>query len=72
MREHRDDERSGEREQHEPGPLSAEARHGKIRALRALGRREAEAQALEDFLRAHPDNIDAAQLRRRLDELQTP
>lgn len=56
----------------QPGALSAEARHGTIRALRALGRREAETRALEEFLSAHPDNIDAAQLRARLDELRAP
>lgn len=53
-----------------PGPLSAEARHGRIRALRALGRRDAEADAIVAFLRDHPQSLQAAQLRKRLAELR--
>jgi hypothetical protein len=51
------------------GALSQEARFGKIRALRKLGAKTAEATAIREFLDRHPDGLDAAALRRRLAEL---
>ena len=53
-----------------PGPLSAEARHGRVRSLRALGRREAEQAAIEEFLREHPDSLETSQLQHRLELLR--
>ncbi len=49
-----------------PGPLTEEARLGRIRALRALGRRERERAAIEAFLSAHAKSWEAAALRKRL------
>ena len=42
----------------------------RIRALRALGDRAAEADAIEEFLAAHPKSFQAPALRQRLGELQ--
>jgi len=52
------------------GGLDEEARQVRIRALRALGEREGEAEAIEEFLRLHPRGFRAAALQRRLAELQ--
>ncbi len=50
------------------GQLREEALYGEIRALRSLGRKAAEQEAIERFLDAHPRSIYAAGLRRRLDD----
>jgi hypothetical protein len=52
------------------GGLGEEARQVRIRALRALGQREQEADAIEEFLRLHPRGFRAPALQRRLAELQ--
>lgn len=46
-----------------PGPLAEEAAYGRIRALRSLGRREAELDAIDQFLRAHTESGYAGALR---------
>jgi ferric-dicitrate binding protein FerR (iron transport regulator) len=49
------------------GPLTREARYGKIQALEQLGRRT-EAEALTQvFLRNHPQSVQAETLRRKLE-----
>ncbi len=53
------------------GVLSEEARHGVAEAWRALGDPAHEAQALKDFLQAHPDSLLAEPAQRRLKELST-
>jgi hypothetical protein len=53
------------------GSLVEEARRVRIRGLRALGDREHETAAIEEFLRAHPKSFQAAALRNRLTELKT-
>lgn len=50
------------------GQLREEALYGEIRALRALGRKDAEQQAIQRFLGSHPRSIYAAGLERRLDD----
>jgi hypothetical protein len=52
------------------GPMAQEVRSGRIRALRALGQTEKERTAIEDFLRRHPSSFEAADLRRRLEQLE--
>lgn len=51
------------------GDLAPEAAFGRIRALRALGRREQEIRALEQFLAAFPDSAPAITVRSRLEQL---
>jgi hypothetical protein len=52
------------------GALAQEARHSRIRALRRLGHRQQEIEAIEDFLERHPDSFEAEALRQRLQDLQ--
>lgn len=47
------------------GALAMEARLAQIRAYRALGRQADEARAIDEFLAAHPDSLEAAKLRER-------
>jgi hypothetical protein len=54
----------------EGGALDREALHGRIRALRALGRAGAERRAIEGYLRRFPSGVRANSLRLRLQELQ--
>lgn len=49
-----------------PGGLAQEARRGRIRALAALGRYDAEARAIEAFLADYPASVHAPALRDRL------
>ncbi len=51
------------------GGLTQEARFGRIRALRALGRVDSEAQAIREYLRHYPASADAGSLKRRLARL---
>jgi predicted TPR repeat methyltransferase len=51
------------------GELEPEARFGRIKALRALGRSEAEAEAIAEFLREHGDDYRVAELEQRRAEL---
>jgi hypothetical protein len=51
------------------GALVEEARRVRIRALRALGDREREKSAIDEFLHAHPRSFQAAALQRRLADL---
>ncbi len=51
------------------GALAQEASYGRIRALRHLGRRSAEIQALRAFLRLYPRAIHGTTVRRRLQKL---
>jgi ferric-dicitrate binding protein FerR (iron transport regulator)/TolA-binding protein len=48
------------------GPLAEEAFHGRCAALRALGQRQREAAALEEFLRRFPGSMHAPSARARL------
>jgi hypothetical protein len=52
------------------GALIEEARRVRIRALRALGNRSGETDAIEEFLAAHPKSFQAPALRQRLGELR--
>jgi ferric-dicitrate binding protein FerR (iron transport regulator) len=52
------------------GPLAQEAAHGRIRVLRRLGRRAAQASAIRDFLRHFPRALQRPVLERRLRQLQ--
>ncbi|KFE69222.1 tetratricopeptide repeat protein [Hyalangium minutum] len=54
------------------GTLSEEARHGVAEAFQALGDPVREAQALKDFLQAHPESLLAEPARRRLQALSPP
>ena len=54
------------------GPLRQEARYGRIRALRELGRTDQERRSIEAFLADHPQGIYSPRLRRRLAELDDP
>jgi hypothetical protein len=54
------------------GPLSIEARVGRISALRSLGRSADERAAITDFLARHPGSVHAARLTARLAELSGP
>jgi len=51
------------------GDLAEEARYLRIRSLRALGQRDGEAEAIEEFLAAHPSSFRVGALERRLAEL---
>jgi len=53
------------------GTLLVEARSARIRAYHALGRSADELQAIDEFLSAHPNSLDAERLRARRDELRT-
>lgn len=48
------------------GPLSAEARHGRITVFRRLGRAADERAAIDEFLRLHGKSTDAPSLEARL------
>lgn len=52
------------------GVVAGEAMACRIRALRALGRRADESAAIEEFLSRFPGAVQAAGLRRRLNELR--
>lgn len=52
--------------------LIQEARYGRIRALRRLGRDGKEREAIEDFSSKHPRSPYQKALKRRLQELDTP
>ncbi|GEM_PF-5968564 len=52
-----------------PGDLREEASHGRIRALRELGRENDERDAIEAFLSDHPQSVHASRFRERLREL---
>jgi hypothetical protein len=52
------------------GPLAQEARSGKVRALRALGKAVEERAALRAYLQAHPRGVEAQAFRERLEALQ--
>lgn len=47
--------------------LAEEARYGRIRAFRALGRQQALAEAIDDFLARHPSSVHARRLARERD-----
>ncbi|HLV20268.1 MAG TPA: FecR domain-containing protein [Polyangiaceae bacterium] len=51
------------------GTLVQEARYGKIRALRSLGRAAEERREIEQFLARHPKSVQAPGLRARLEQL---
>lgn len=51
------------------GPLAVEARLGRIRALRALGATQREAESIREFLRMHPRSLEVSPLTERLDSL---
>jgi len=51
------------------GALAPEARYGRIRALRSLGRGSEERQAIEQFLADYPSSVQARALKPRLAEL---
>jgi hypothetical protein len=51
------------------GALAVEARYGVCRALKALGRKDEERQALEDFVAKHPSGVHASAVNKRLGEL---
>ena len=54
------------------GTLAQEAAYGRARALRKLGRRQAEIESLERFLRTYPGAVQAGLARQRLAELDGP
>jgi ferric-dicitrate binding protein FerR (iron transport regulator) len=54
------------------GPLAEDAAYGRIRALRALGRRDEERSATETFLKEHSDGAAAAALRLRQEQGEGP
>lgn len=54
------------------GALVEEARYGRIRALRELGRHVQELRSIEAFLGDHPESLYAARLRKRAEELRAP
>jgi outer membrane protein assembly factor BamD (BamD/ComL family) len=51
------------------GALVEEARRVRIRALHALGEREREKSAIDEFLHAHPRSFQSAALQHRLADL---
>ncbi|WP_426751264.1 tetratricopeptide repeat protein [Myxococcus sp. Y35] len=57
---------------HPRGVLDQEAQHGIAEAHRALGNREAERSALEDFLSRHPESPLGPSARARVQELTAP
>jgi hypothetical protein len=58
--------RSFESYLHGGGPLTREARFGKIRALQSLGRSSEEQAEISAFLTDYPRSVQAASLRRRV------
>jgi ferric-dicitrate binding protein FerR (iron transport regulator) len=52
------------------GQLEPEARFGRIKTLRALDRQQAEAAAITEFLREHPDDYRVTELTERSAELE--
>jgi hypothetical protein len=54
------------------GELTQEAKYGRIRALRALGRSAEERKAIEEFVAAYPRSVQASTLQSRLEELRKP
>jgi tetratricopeptide (TPR) repeat protein len=52
------------------GPLVEEARYGRIRALRRLGRSTQELKSIEAFLADHGESIYAPRLKKRAEELR--
>ena len=52
------------------GALAEEASFGRVRALRALGRKAEEREAIESYLRRFPNGAAATSLRARLDVLE--
>lgn len=54
------------------GPLVEEARYGRVRALRKLGRLDAEARSIEAFLADYPGSMYAPRLKKRVAELGAP
>lgn len=52
------------------GSLEPEALHGKVRALRALGRKTEERQTIGRYLARYPNGFQAPALRKRLAELE--
>jgi hypothetical protein len=54
------------------GALAQEALYGRIRALKALGDRAVEKDAIVAFLAAYPASVQATPLRARLSELTAP
>jgi tetratricopeptide (TPR) repeat protein len=52
------------------GPLVEEARYGRIRALRKLGRSTQELRSIEAFLADHGNSIYAPRLKKRAEELR--
>lgn len=53
-----------------PGPLTREARYGKIRALQLLGRDAEQQAAIAEFLKDYPNSVQSASLRSRLQTRQ--
>ncbi len=53
------------------GVLAPEATYGKAKALRQLGRRQSERQALIDFVRRYPQALQTQAAKRRLEDLPT-
>jgi tetratricopeptide (TPR) repeat protein len=51
------------------GTLAQEAAYGRARALRALGRRQAEIDGLKQFLETYPGAVQAGLARQRLTEI---
>ena len=47
------------------GPLSEEALHGRVRALRKLGRTQDELDAIDALLEAHPGSVYADSVKKR-------
>ena len=52
------------------GGLVEEARYGRIRALRRLGRTAQERGSIDAFLAEHPGSVYAPRLRKRVQELE--
>jgi hypothetical protein len=55
---------------HSGGPLEPEALHGKVRALRALGRTADEVLTIRNYLARYPKGFQAPSLKKRLQELE--
>jgi tetratricopeptide (TPR) repeat protein len=52
------------------GPLEPEALHGKVRALRTLGRKSDERATIRSYLERYPQGFQAPALRQRLADLE--
>jgi Tetratricopeptide repeat len=52
------------------GPLEPEALHGKVRALRTLGRKSDERATIRSYLERYPQGFQAPTLRQRLTDLE--